>query len=40
VIFALLFGALGAILATPMMTVVVILVERLYEGHEPQSKGR
>ncbi|HLX30576.1 MAG TPA: AI-2E family transporter [Casimicrobiaceae bacterium] len=30
VIFALLFGFLGAILATPMMTVVVILVDRLY----------
>jgi predicted PurR-regulated permease PerM len=27
-----LFGVLGAILATPLMTVVVILVERLYEG--------
>jgi len=32
VVFALLFGFLGAILATPLMTVVVILVERLYEG--------
>lgn len=32
VVFALLFGVLGAILATPLMTVVVILVERLYEG--------
>jgi predicted PurR-regulated permease PerM len=30
VIFALLFGFLGAILATPLMTVVVILVDRLY----------
>jgi predicted PurR-regulated permease PerM len=30
--FALLFGVLGAILATPLMTVLVILVERLYEG--------
>lgn len=34
VIFALLFGVIGAILATPMMAVVVILVERLYEGDE------
>jgi len=34
VVFALLFGALGAILATPLMTVVVIVVERLYEGEE------
>jgi predicted PurR-regulated permease PerM len=32
VVFALLFGVLGAILATPLMTVVVILVQRLYEG--------
>jgi len=31
VIFALLFGFLGAILATPLMTVLVIFVERLYE---------
>jgi predicted PurR-regulated permease PerM len=38
VIFALLFGFLGAILATPMMTVVVILVERLYEGDETPMK--
>lgn len=30
VIFALLFGFLGAILATPLMTVVMIFVERLY----------
>jgi len=31
VVFALLFGVLGAILATPLMTVLVIFVERLYE---------
>jgi predicted PurR-regulated permease PerM len=31
VIFALLFGFLGAVLATPLMTVVMIFVERLYE---------
>ena len=36
VIFALLFGVIGAILATPMMSVVVILVERLYEGETPK----
>lgn len=34
VVFALLFGFVGAILATPLMTVLVILVERLYEGDE------
>lgn len=31
VIFALLFGFLGLLLATPLMTVLVIFVERLYE---------
>jgi predicted PurR-regulated permease PerM len=31
VIFGLLFGVLGAIFATPLMTVVMIFVERLYE---------
>ena len=31
VIFALLFGFLGALLATPLMTVLVIFVQRLYE---------
>lgn len=31
VIFGLLFGILGAIFATPLMTVVMIFVERLYE---------
>lgn len=37
VVFALLFGFLGVVLATPLMTVVVILVERLYEGDESQA---
>lgn len=34
VIFGLLFGILGAIFATPLMTVVMIFVERLYEQRE------
>jgi len=34
VIFGLLFGILGAIFATPLMTVVMIFVERLYERRE------
>ena len=34
VVFAVLFGPLGAILATPLMTVLVIVVERLYEGEK------
>jgi predicted PurR-regulated permease PerM len=32
VIFALLFGFIGAILATPLMTVLMIFVEKLYEN--------
>jgi predicted PurR-regulated permease PerM len=31
VIFALLFGFIGAVLATPLMTVVMIMVRKLYE---------
>ena len=31
VIFALLFGFMGALLATPLMTVVMIMVRKLYE---------
>ena len=34
VIFGLLFGILGAIFATPLMTIVMIFVERLYESRE------
>ena len=34
VIFGLLFGILGAIFATPLMTVVMLFVERLYEQRE------
>jgi predicted PurR-regulated permease PerM len=34
-IFGLLFGFLGAVFATPLMTVVMIFVERLYENREP-----
>jgi predicted PurR-regulated permease PerM len=36
VIFGLLFGILGAVFATPLMTVVMIFVERLYENVEPE----
>jgi predicted PurR-regulated permease PerM len=35
-IFGLLFGFLGAVFATPLMTVVMIFVERLYENVEPE----
>jgi predicted PurR-regulated permease PerM len=34
-VFGLLFGFLGAVFATPLMTVVMIFVERLYENREP-----
>jgi predicted PurR-regulated permease PerM len=38
-IFGLLFGFLGAVFATPLMTVVMIFVERLYEEREPPELG-
>ncbi|MBR0654494.1 AI-2E family transporter [Plastoroseomonas arctica] len=37
VIFGLLFGALGILLATPMMVVLMILVETLYVEDDPED---
>jgi len=38
VIFGLLFGVMGVLLATPMMVVLMILVEKLYVEPEPEPE--
>jgi len=39
IIFGLLFGIMGVLLATPMMVVLMILVEKLYVEAGPPSEG-